>query len=85
MRHGEPKSQHPKEWYLNCLKQLTEENIERIGDELRGIIHMRRHLAITPLLKGIPDFKQQRVAILRAQTKSDLFALLDDAITRIPD
>lgn len=85
MRHGEPKPQHPKEWYLDCLKQLTEENIERIGDELRGIIHMRRHLAITPLLKGIPDFKQQRVAILRAQTKSDLFALLDDAITRIPD
>ena len=86
MRHGEPKPQHhPKEWYLDCLKQLTEENIERIGDELRGIIHMRRHLAITPLLKGIPDFKQQRVAILRAQTKSELFALLDDAITRIPD
>lgn len=85
MRLGEPRPQHPHEWYLDCLKQLTEENIERIGDELRGIIHMRRHLAITPLLKGIPDFKQQRVAILRATTKAELFDLLDDAITRIPD
>ena len=85
MRDGQPQPHHPSQWYLDRLKQLTEENIERIGDELKGIIHMRRHLAITPLLKGIPNFKQQRVAILRATTKDELFTLLDDAVSQIPD
>lgn len=81
---GQPKPEHPAAWYLDCLKQLTEENIERIGDELRGIIHMRRHLAVTPLLKGIPDFRRERVSILRATTKQELFDRLDDALTRLP-
>lgn len=80
---GEPAPVHPVGWYLDCLKQLAEENIERLGDELRGLIHMRRHLAVTPLLRGIPDFKQQRVAILRATTKAELFRLLDDAVARL--
>ncbi len=66
----------PFAWYLNVLKRQVLESVERL-DERRGILHIRRHLAATPLFKGIPDFKQTRVAMLRAETIADLFAILD--------
>jgi len=47
-------------------------------DETRGIMHMRRHLAATPLFKGIPDFKSTRIAMLRAETVEDLFSIMDE-------
>ena len=50
--------------------------MERL-DERRGILHIRRHLAATPLFKGIPDFKQTRVAMLRAETVEELFDILN--------
>ena len=50
--------------------------MERL-DERRGILHIRRHLAATPLFKGISDFKQTRVAMLRAETVSELFDIMD--------
>ncbi|MDO5036163.1 MAG: tRNA dihydrouridine synthase DusB [Porphyromonas sp.] len=71
---------HPKEWYLEVLLRLLDQNIAKCDDELKGIIHTRRHLASTPLFKGIPDFKKMRVAILRATTRTELVTLLDDAI-----
>lgn len=46
-------------------------------DERRGIVHSRRHLAATPLFKGIPNFKETRVAMLRAESKAELFAIVD--------
>ena len=58
----------------------TEQSVERL-DERRGILHIRRHLAATPLFKGIADFKQTRVAMLRAETVEALFDILDS----IPD
>jgi len=45
-------------------------------DERRGILHSRRHIATTPLFKGIPDFKPMKIAILRANTVEELFSLL---------
>ena len=51
-------------------------NIERIG-ERRGIIHTRRHLASTPIFKGIPDFRQTRIAMLRAETADELTAIME--------
>ena len=39
---------------------------------------MRRHLAATPLFKGIPDFKPTRIAMLRANTLEELFAIMDE-------
>ena len=59
-------------WYLNILKKQVEQSVERL-DERRGILHIRRHLAATPLFKGIADFKQTRVAMLRAETVEALF------------
>lgn len=64
------------EWYLNVLKQQVCESVERL-DEHRGILHIRRHLAATPLFKGIPDFKQKRIAMLRAETVEKLFEIMD--------
>jgi hypothetical protein len=51
-------------------------NVERI-DEYRGILHTRRHLAASPIFKGIPNFRQTRIAILRATTCDELLDLLE--------
>jgi len=66
----------PFEWYLNILKQQVLQSVERL-DERRGILHIRRHIAATPLFKGIPDFKPVRVAMLRAETVEQLFDIMD--------
>ena len=63
-------------WYLNILKRQVRQSVERL-DERRGILHIRRHLAVTPLFKGIPDFKSTRVAMLRAETVAELFEIMD--------
>ena len=56
---------------------LTHINVERL-DEKRGILHTRRHLAASPLFKGIPDFRQTRIAMLRAETVEDLTKIIED-------
>ena len=59
------------------LRRQIRESIERI-DPYRGILHIRRHLAVCPLFKGIPSFRATRVAMLRADTPEQLAAILDD-------
>ncbi|GHU58047.1 tRNA-dihydrouridine synthase [Bacteroidia bacterium] len=73
-------------WYLNILKEQVRQSVEQL-DERRGILHIRRHLAATPLFKNIPDFKKTRVAMLRAETVSDLFSILNEIpqINKITD
>lgn len=61
---------------FSLLRRQITESVERI-DEYRGILHIRRHLAVSPLLKGIPNFRDMRVAILRADTLDELMGLLD--------
>ena len=63
-------------WYLNILKKQVMQSVERL-DERRGILHIRRHLAVTPVFKGIQNFKQTRVAMLRAETVGELFEIMD--------
>lgn len=53
------------------LRRQIRESIDRI-DEYRGILHIRRHLAATPLFKGLPDFRQVRIRMLRAETADEL-------------
>ncbi len=67
---------HDHKWYIDVLKRLVDDSIARCGGD-RGIWPIRRHLAASPVLKGIPDFRQQRIAILRAETREELFGLLD--------
>lgn len=67
--------------YTSILKELLKENVSLAG-ERGGILHTRRHLAASPIFKGIPDFKQTRVKMLRAETVEDIFAILDDIPNR---
>lgn len=76
LQTGEPLPPESFAWYLNILKQQVIDSVNRL-DERRGILHIRRHLAATPLFKGIADFKQTRVAMLRADTVQELFAIMD--------
>ncbi|MDL2256290.1 tRNA dihydrouridine synthase DusB [Parabacteroides sp. OttesenSCG-928-G06] len=78
---GEAADPHAFGWYLDILKQQVLQSVERL-DERRGILHIRRHLAATPIFKGIPDFKQTRIAMLRAETVEQLFAIMDDIANR---
>jgi nifR3 family TIM-barrel protein len=76
LRTGEPLPAEPLPWYLEILKKQVRQSVERL-DERRGILHIRRHLAVTPVFKGIRNFKQTRVAMLRAETTDELFDIID--------
>lgn len=67
---------------IDILEEQLRINVERI-DEYRGILHTRRHLAATPVFKGIPDFRQTRIAMLRATTTDELTAILEDCRHRL--
>ena len=67
---------------LDILEEQLKINVDRI-DEYRGIIHTRRHLAATPLFKGIPDFRQTRIAMLRANKMDELMGILEDVRKRL--
>lgn len=72
-------SRHPvmsPDWQLDVLKEQVRQSVERI-DEYRGILHIRRHLAATPLFKGLPHFRPTRIAMLRAETVSELFRIME--------
>lgn len=64
------------DWKLDVLKEQVRQSISRI-DEYRGILHIRRHLAATPLFKGIPNFREHRIAMLRATSINELFELME--------
>lgn len=61
---------------LALLRRQITESIDRI-DEYRGILHIRRHLAATPLFKGLPNFRNLRIAMLQANTYDELDAILN--------
>lgn len=62
------------------LKQQVTDAIRWL-DERKGILHSRRHLAASPTFKGIPNFKQTRIAMLRATTQAELFDIIDNCPT----
>ena len=72
------------EWRLDVLRQEIAESVDLLG-ERRGILHVRRHLAASPLFKGIPNFRDTRIKMLRAETVDELFAVLDDVNRQSPD
>lgn len=67
----------PVEEKLALLKRQISESVERI-DEYRGILHIRRHLAASPLFKGLHDFRQTRIRLLRIEKYDELLSLLDE-------
>ena len=72
---------------IDVLEEQLRINIDRCDtEELRnskksaelcGILHTRRHLAASPVFKGIPNFRETRIAMLRAEKKDDLLAILE--------
>ncbi len=69
-------------WCVDILKEHVERSIEWIGDERKGIVHSRRHFANSPVFKGLYDFKQTRIALLRADTKEEVFSIMDEIVQK---
>lgn len=78
------------DWKLQVLRSQVEQSVayslrsdngmkEKRRTELGGIIHVRRHLANSPLFKGIPNFRELRIRILKAESCAELFSLLEQA------
>ena len=67
---------------IDILEEQLRINVARI-DEYRGILHTRRHLAASPIFMGIPDFRQTRIAMLRAETVDELTGILESCRQRL--
>lgn len=76
IRSGNMTETTPEEKFDMLLRQIRE-SIEN-KDEKRGILHIRRHLAATPLLKGLPDFRPTRIRMLRAETLKELEEIFNE-------
>lgn len=61
---------------IDVLEEQLRINVERI-DEYRGILHTRRHLAATPIFKGIPNFRSTRIEMLRVEKEKDLIDIIE--------
>lgn len=73
------------QWCMDVLRQEVEDSVNLL-DERRGILHVRRHLAASPVFKGLPNFRDTRIAMLRAETKDELYRIFDDIRQRFfPD
>ena len=73
-----PRSMEEK---VNVLKEHVLSSIQWCGnDERKGIIHSRRHFAASPVFKGLPDFKQTRIALLRADKLEEVFGIMDEIV-----
>jgi len=59
---------------VEMLKQQIDAAIDWI-DEKRGILHMRRHMA--GMFKGLYNFKQTRIQMLRSGNYDELMLILD--------
>ncbi len=77
LERGEVTPALTPEEQLALLKEHGLKSIEWVGDERKGIVHSRRHFAATPLFKGIPDFRQTRIAMLQANDLATLFPIMD--------
>ncbi|MCR4836725.1 MAG: tRNA dihydrouridine synthase DusB [Bacteroidaceae bacterium] len=77
--NGTPIEGLTNQWKLNVLRlEILKSVACNTKGELGGILHVRRHLAASPLFKGIPNFRQTRIKMLRAETIAELFAILDE-------
>ena len=75
-----PRSMEEK---VNVLKEHVLSSIKWCGnDERKGIVHSRRHFAASPVFKGLDNFKQTRIALLRAETVEEVFAIMDEIVDK---
>lgn len=76
LEHGEPDVPFTFRECMDILREQVRDSVDWLG-ERPGILHVRRHLAATPLLKGLADFRPLRIAMLRAEKVDELMAILD--------
>lgn len=75
-----PKTMEEK---VAVLKEHVLASIAWCGnDERKGIVHSRRHFAASPVFKGLDNFKQTRIALLRAETVEEVFAIMDQIVEK---
>ena len=74
LQTGEELTDLTPAWKLDVLRREVDDSV-RLLDERRGILHVRRHLAASPLFKGIPNFRETRIAMLRAETQAELLEI----------
>lgn len=75
-----PRSMNAK---VAVLKEHVLASIAWCGnDERKGIIHSRRHFAASPVFKGLDNFKQTRIALLRAETVTEVFRIMDEIVDK---
>ena len=75
-----PRSMEEK---VAVLKEHVLASIQWCGnDERKGIVHSRRHFAASPVFKGLDNFKQTRIALLRAETVAEVFSIMDDIVAK---
>lgn len=60
---------------LSILKEQIELSMDWI-DEVRGILHMRRHMAA--MFKGLPNFRDLRIRMLQANDKESLWQIFNE-------
>lgn len=82
LQTGECLPRRPMQWCVDILKEHVLRSIEWIGDERKGIVHSRRHFAASPVFKGLPDFRQTRIALLRAETCNEVFGIMDAIVAQ---
>lgn len=82
LQTGELMSEPSMQWQVDILKEHVDSSIAWLGDERKGIVHSRRHFAASPVFKGLPDFKQTRIQLLRTENRDELFALMDEIVSR---
>ena len=79
LEHGEHAVSFTFSECMDILREQVKDSVEWLG-ERPGILHVRRHLAATPLLKGLPDFRPLRIAMLRAEKMDELMEILDKIV-----
>ncbi len=84
LEHGEPAVPFTFVECMDILRQQVHDSVDWLG-ERPGILHVRRHLAATPLLKGLNDFRPLRIAMLRAEKVDELMAILDEIVEKYGD
>lgn len=82
IRTGERHEPRPLHWQVSVLKEHILNCIEWLGDERKGIIHARRHLAATPAFKGLSDFRSTRIKMLQTNEISELFDIMDSVVDK---
>lgn len=72
---GELLPELPVTEQLEIVKEQILQSVEWI-DEVRGLLHMRRHMAA--MFKGLPHFRDLRIRMLQAPTVEELWKIFDE-------